>query len=193
VRKLFILAATVGALGAFSFGGEAMAQETEAQFIERAFLRPHNSRITADMVLKMRDWYGIEPLWTLTILGAETSIADPKLGGRLVKYNNFGCIRSGSEKTKWGQLANGTIVVGGKRWWTYPDPWIGMAAWGRLIKVGPASNPGYYLQKMQMGDWAGFCRTYYGANVPGLESYTDNILYLLGRFKSRANAAGWAW
>lgn len=192
MRKLLIVAAVMGALGAFFVGGEAMAQ-TEAEFIQETFLRPHNSRITADMVLKMRDWYGIEPLWTLTILGAETSIADPKLGGRLVKYNNFGCIRSGSEKTKWGQLANGTIVVGGKRWWTYPDPWVGMAAWGRLIKVGPTSNPGYYLERLKAGDWQGWASVYYGSTVPGFKDYLANILKIACSFRAKAHAAGFDW
>jgi len=168
---------------------------TEAQFIQTTFLDPHNSKITGEMVVSMRSWYGIAPLWTLTILGAETSLGDtdPKVGGRLVGANNFGCIKSGDKSTPWGRLSTGTILVGGKRWWIYPSAWVGMAAWGRLIKVGPSFSPGYYLDHLKAGDWRGFAEMYYGKNVGGFETYLANILKIEASFKAKANAAGFAW
>jgi hypothetical protein len=191
VKRATVLTFLIAAfMGGFFVAPAEGGMMTEGEFIQKTFLTPHNSRIDADMVLKMRDWYGIEPLWTLTILGAETSLADPKLGGRLVGANNFGCMRSGSASTKWGSLACGTITVAGKKWWVFPDPWTGMVAWGRLIKVG---QDGFYLKKLQESDWRGFCEVYYGKGVPGFEKYLANVLKINASFKSKAFAAGFDW
>lgn len=164
--------------------------ETEAQFIERAFLKPHHSRLTGDMFTSLRRWYGIEPLWTLTILGAETSLGDPRLGGPLVGVNNFGCIRAGKASTPWAKLACGVITVNDRVWWRFKTPWDGIAAWGRLIKIGPTFIPGYYLERLRAGDWRGWAKVYYGESVEGFESYLDNILHLNATFKKKLEAAG---
>jgi hypothetical protein len=189
VRVLVVVGLVLLMLGGFSMPAQA---ETEAQTIDRLFLEPHNSEITGEMVMSLAEWYEIEPLWTLTVLGLETSLGDPVKGGRLVGVHNYGCMKAGRTDTKWGSLSNGTITVGGKRWFTFKDAWTGMIAWGRLIKRGPTSLPGAYLRQLRTGDWDRFCSLYYG-NVAGVAEYTARCWEMHRRFRERARAAGLDW
>jgi hypothetical protein len=65
-----------------------------------------------------------------------------------------------------------------------------MMALGRLLKLGPSSNPGLYLRQLKVRDWHGFARTYYGAEVAGVEAYEANLLKIEAGFKKMAAAAG---
>ena len=171
--------------------------ETEAQFIDRTWLRPHNSLLTGDMVVACGKWYS--PSETrrkfkavyLAVCACETSLGDPRLGGRLVPDAfNFGCVKSGSPHTPWGEMAVGTISVGGQRWWKWPTAWTGAAALGRLLKVGPGSRPGLYLKLIQSEDWRTLTGTYYGASVPGYQSYHKRWLRYYNLFSKRLHEAG---
>lgn len=187
MRKALALTIAIGALaGAFSFAQTATAAETEAAMIDRVFLQPHHSPITGAMVVSLREWYGIQPLWTLSILGAETSMGDPVLGGRLVGYNNFGCMRAGDATTKWGMLASGTVSVAGRVWWRFPSPLIGMMAWGRLIKLE-------YLPLLQQGGVSGAYGKYYGREVAGFATHLAELRQIEKSVAAKARAAGWDW
>lgn len=174
-------------------------EEREKKLIQTKWLTPHRSRISADMVLTMRKDYGIPPLVTLTILGAETSLADPELGGLLVKFNNFGCIKYTNFTSKWAELAEASVRLKGKpdvEWLAFKDAWTGMAAWGRLIKVGPGGKPGTYkklLIEADPVDWRAFAEVYYGKKVDGLESYIKNLEKLAAAFKAGAAREGIVW
>lgn len=161
-----------------------LVKETLAQYIDRTVLRQHHTEITGNMVLKVKEWYGVEPLWTLVILGAETSLGDPA-GGELVKVHNFGCMKAfkGYQKTKWGMLASGTVDVAGMTWLAFPDAWTGMTAWGRLIKVE-------YLSLLRTGGVQAAAGKYYGVTVPGYTEYLANIRKLETAFKARLAAYG---
>ena len=156
-------------------GSQTLAKLKTAEraetFIDRTFLQPHKSVITGEMVMALREWYGITPLWTLSILGAETSMADPQLGGALVGFNNFGCMKAGDPTTAWGKLANGTTVINGMTWWTFPDVWTGMVAWGRLIKLE-------YLDLLKAGGVSAAAPKYYGINVTGYTEYVANLKHI---------------
>ena len=195
MRKLILTAVLGAVVGAFLLPSTVLAQETEEAMIDRLFLRPHHSLATGDMLTALHRWYGIPPAITLTIWGAETSMGDPKLGGRLVKHFNFGCLRSGPTTTPWGKLANGTVVVAGKRWWSFPSAWAGAAAWGRHCKIGPTSSPGFYFERLTQTppDWRGWAEKYYGRGVPGFEKYLANILRINKRILEKAHAAGFDW
>lgn len=174
----------------------AQAQETEEAMIDRLFLRPHHSLATGDMVTALARWYGIPPAVTLTIWGAETSMGDPNLGGKLARVYNFGCMRSSSNKnTPWGELASGTVRVAGKSWWVFPSAWAGAAAWGRHCKIGPTSQPGFYRDRLTRTppDWRGWAEKYYGKNVAGFEKYLANIQKINKRVLEKAHAAGFDW
>ena len=154
-----------------------------ADFIEDRWLVPHNSRLTGSMIVHMKRWYGLEYSWYLAVTGAETSLADPLLGGKLVWYNNFGCVKAGKPDTPWGKLASGTVRVRGIDWWAWPSPWDGAAALGRLLKVAPTFNKGYYMRAFQAGpDWEMFSKMYHGEKVSGYEHYLDNITHLYDVF-----------
>jgi len=203
VKKLIATSLVMAAASGLLFAADtAAAPETEAQFIQRTYLAPHHSKIDANMVLSLRDWYGIPPLWTLTIAGAESSVGDPKLGGRLVGFNNFFCIRFGDHTTKWGSLSVDNtplhkplpaVTVGGRKWFQFPSAWSGMVAWGRLIKVGPACAPGYYMDCIRKNDLESFAEMYYGRDVPGFAAYLDNVHRIWNSFQGKANAAGYDW
>jgi hypothetical protein len=192
MRWNIVIAALLVAAGTSLYFVPVAAAETEAQMIDRVFLRPHHSTADGEMVVAIRTWYGIPPAVTLTIWGAETSMGDPKLGGTLARVYNFGCLRSGPTTTPWGKLASGTITVAGKRWWRFPDAWAGAAAWGRHCKVGPTSSPGFYRDRLTQTppDWRGWAEKYYGRSVPGFEAYLANILKINARVLEKARAAG---
>jgi hypothetical protein len=164
-----------------------------AAFLDAEVLGPHHSVIQGvDMVYVWRV-YGIDVLDQIVILGAETSLGDPRLGGRLVQVNNFGCVRAFGDwkATKWGAWADGTVSIRGKQWLTWPSPDVGLAAWGRYIKTG---SGGRYPALLDRNDWAGFANIYYGAGVPGLGAYTANLRAIERRYRALAHAYGfWAW
>jgi len=172
----------------------AAAYTSTADFIDAEILRPHRTEITGSMLMDAERWYGVPVRCLLVVMGAETSLGDPRLGGALVRYHNYGCIRAfGDYRSKpWGKLANGTVTVAGKEWLTFPDMQRGVMAEGRLLKKG--AN-GAYLRALtqQPPDWRTFARTYYGANVMGLESYIANLNRLDKAFVARAAKAGFSW
>jgi len=180
-----------------SAGADSNHIMTEAQFIDQ-WLRPHKSLLTGDMIVAVGKWYAPSEYRRkfkaayLAITACETSLGDPKLGGRLVpEAYNFGCVKSGSPNTPWGSLASGTIRVGNSRWWKWPDAWTGAAALGRLLKKGPGSKPGFYLKCIQEEDWRSFTSTYYGASVPGYENYHKRWVRFYNRFYKGLKDAGY--
>ncbi len=199
MKSRLVLAPFLVALVAafFMLSTPALAYSSPAEMIQAEWLTPHNSEITGEMVLNVWRWYGIPPHILLTIIAAETSLGDPDLGGRLISEDshNYGCMRAFAASSKWGMLANGTITVAGKVWFTFADMRTGMCALGRLLKVGPLSNPGYYLRCFRDND--GWCRSfaavYYGRNVAGYSTYVRNLEQLDAKFKVVARANGWLW
>lgn len=173
--------------------GESVAKETVWDWIDRAILRPRDSELTGDLIKHACDTYGLKPLWVLTITGAETSCGRRSDGPIVTEAHNYGCIRyPGNRNTKWGELAlpEPLVMADGRRFARYKDAWTGMAALGRLLKVGPSSDPGLYLRQMQVRDWHGFAFTYYGRYVPGVEAYEKNLLTIEAGFKAMAAKAG---
>lgn len=165
---------------------------TTSDFLDAEFFGPHNSPITGEMVENNAEWYGIDVLPQLVILAAETSLGDPRLGGRLVGFNNFGCMRYHGADTKWGQLADGRAWVAGKDWYSFPSPELGMMGFGRYLKVGA---DGYYLPLLSQPpyDWRAFAARYYGRNVPGYERYVRTLYAFERRFRAKAAAVGIDW
>jgi hypothetical protein len=193
VRALVLLAVLVAAF--FVFGGSATAgpYTTPAEMMDAEWLQGHNSEITGAMVQNAWRWYGIPPHCFLTIIAAETSMGDPALGGRLVGAHNYGCLKYAGYDSRWGMLASGTITVGGKLWYAFPTPEIGVCALGRYLKIGPSSRPGYYLDCLKRGDWQAFAAVYYGRAVPGYWEYVERLRAIDSRLVRRANECGWAW
>lgn len=194
-RRLLVATATGTALAAMLLATPADAKPTEAEFIH-GLLKGHNSPITGKMVLDAVQWYGaFTPKQFLVIIGAETSMGDPKLGGAPARHNNFGCMkaRANYQATKWGCLASGTFQTQGGTWLAFPDAQTGVIAMGRLLKVGPSGNPGDYRAMLAKGDWAAFARVYYGANVAGLNTYIANLKAIDASLTKRAKTAGIVW
>ena len=156
-----------------------------AGFIDTYLFQPHNSPVTGQMVLQNADWYGIPPLSQLVIMAAETSLGDPNLGGALARSNNFGCLRYGGSGSPWGMLSNGSLWVAGKQWYSFPTPQLGMAAWGRYLKVG--AN-GFYAPILAAArpDWERFAAVYYGSGVAGFGAYVNRLHTIENRFKTMA-------
>jgi len=194
LRKAMTVAMLAVAFMALSAGlatAHASAASTAA-FLDRDILGPHNSRVTGAMIVDNWHWYGIDVLPQLVIIGAETSLADPKLGGELVSANNFGCLRFHGTDTRWGELAGGRVWVQSKDWYSFSSPEIGMMALGRYLKVG---HDGLYRQVLGAPpyDWEAFAAAYYGSDVPGFAAYVQNLRALERSFRGRAAAAGFGW
>lgn len=191
VLSVFMLAVAFMAVSVGLVTSHASAASTAA-FLDSDILGPHNSRVTGDMVVDNWHWYGIDVLPQLVIIGAETSLADPKLGGELVSANNFGCLRYHGADTRWGELATRKVWVSGKDWYFFSSPEIGMMALGRYLKVG---HDGLYRQLLDAPpyDWEAFAAAYYGSNVPGFAAYVGNLRSLERAFRGRAAAAGFGW
>lgn len=134
----------------------------------------------------MRD-RGIEPLWALVILGAETSLGDPAMGGELARRNNFGCIKA-DVKGPWADTADGKVTVRDKEWWTWPDAAAGMDAWGLYFST---RHGGEYPRLAAADDWEGFASIYYGSTVAGCAVYAASLRERAQNI--RAKAAGWQW
>ena len=161
---------------------------TLSQFMDRALFKPHNSPITGAMVINNARWYGVDVLPQLVILAAETSLGDPRLGGELVRRNNFGCLGYRNTPTKWGALANGKVVVAGRTWYTFATPQAGVMALGRYLKIGRGGVLRLALDDPPY-DWVAFAKAYYG-NYPGLEQYTQKLKYLEAALRAKAARYG---
>jgi hypothetical protein len=164
-------------------------QQRLADFMDRYLLRPHHSPVTGQMVLQNAKWYGIPPLSQLVIMAAETSLGDPVLGGTLARRNNFGCLRYSGAGTPWGLLSDGRIRVAGKDWYSFPTPQLGMAAWGRYLKL---AADGFYLPILTAADpdWERFASVYYGSGVLGLGSYVNRLDAIENHFRAMAAEQG---
>ena len=167
--------------------GVPKSLEPLADFIDREFLRPHDTDITGAMIVGLKEEFGIPVCLTLTVLGAESSLGDPAMGGELARQHNYGCIKT-AVVGPWDKTANGRVIVRGIAWWTWPDAETGMKAWGMYISQGPSFNPGYYLQAYP--DWEKFCSVYYGSGVEDYHVYLRHVESLYEKFSSRLRVAG---
>ncbi len=141
------------------------------------------------MIVGLRDTMGIPVVMTLTILGAETSLGDPALGGPIVKAYNWGCLKAGSTDTPWGALSNGTVEIRGVKWFRFPSPEVGMRAWGLYIAHGPTWNPGYYLKSYP--NWEDIAAVYYGSGVQDYSVYLRHLEQLAAKFSGKLKAGGY--
>lgn len=132
----------------------------------------------------------ISPIMTLCVLGAESSLGDPKLGGELITggSHNYGCIHYMGTETPWGALSSGKMTVRGIDWYKWPTPEVGMEAWGLYIKHGPSWKPGYYMSVYP--NWVEFSVVYYGAEVEGFQDYVHHLQELDGKFRRGLRSAG---
>ncbi len=169
-----------------SYTGEQLAL---AAFMDEALFKPHRSAVTGEMVLQNAEWYGIPPLSQLVIMAAETSLGDPQLGGTLARRNNFGCLRYHGADTPWGVLSDGCIWVAGNDWYSFPTADVGMAAFGRYLKVGAG---GFYLPLLTSSnpDWERFAAVYYGSGVSGFSNYVSRLYSLERSFRASAARYG---
>lgn len=190
LRKTVLLALMAIMLSIFMVV-PVQAQSTAA-FLEEDILGPRDSRVPGDMVVNSWRWYGIDVLPQLVIMGAETSLGNPHLGGRLVQRNNFGCLRYHGPDTKWGVLSSGRAWVGGRDWYAFPSPEIGVMALGRYLKVGA---DGHYKEVLNGPpyDWESFAAVYYGRSVPGYWNYVERLRRLERSFRAEAAENGFSW
>lgn len=191
MRRLPLILVLAAVLCASLFVATARAESTAA-FLDAEVLGPHDSRISGEMLVDNWRWYGFDVLPQLVILGAETSLGDPRLGGQLVWENNFGSLRYHGANSRWGELADGRAWIAGKDWYSFPSPEIGMMAFGRYLKVGV---DGFYRRALgdTPYDWEAFASVYYGRGVPGLDRYIRNLRALESRFREKAAEAGFVW
>lgn len=138
------------------------------------------------MILQL-ERHGIKPLWALVILGAETSLGDPVMGGELAQRSNFGCIRA-STKGPWADTADGTVSVRGIDWWTWPDAFFGIHAWGSYLS---SRFNGEYLRLLAADDWEGFASLYYGKTVDDCAAYAASLRERADGIRKRASLAGY--
>lgn len=138
------------------------------------------------MILSL-ERYGIKPLWALVILGAETSLGDPLMGGELAVRNNFGCIKA-SVKGAWADTADGTVNIRGKDWWTWPDAFFGIHAWGTYLS---SRFNGEYIKMLADDNWVGFAHVYYGIATKGCAAYADGLIERARLIRERAAKAGY--
>jgi len=164
-------------------------EQALAAFMDEYLFRPHSSPVTGNMVLDNAERCGIPPLPQLVIMAAETSLGDPKLGGALVRSNNFGCMRYHGAGTLWGMLSSGRIWVAGKDWYAFATPQIGMAAWGLYLA---SAMDGFYLPILRAADldWERFAAVYYGRGVSGFSGYVGRLQTLENRFRQVATEHG---
>jgi len=127
---------------------------------------------------------------TLTILGAETSLGDPDLGGDLIRSGscNYGCMKYAGRDTPWGALSSGKVRVAGADWYTFPSPEVGMRAWGLLIAHGPTWKPGFYLSVYP--DWGDIASVYFGKDVAGFAEYVAGLKDQSAKFSKALKDAG---
>ena len=146
--------------------------------------------IRAEYLIRTRDRHCIRILPQLVVLGAETSLGDPKLGGPIVtEANNFGCIKwrpRTAENAVYHDLSVGTFERRGVLWFRFPTADAGMEAWGRFIVTEG------YRDALNGERWELFAGRYYGETVAGYAAYLNNLQLLAAKFADRAALAGWA-
>lgn len=170
------------------------------QVITTNFLTPHHAQITADMMINVRDWYGVPIDVQFAILGAETSMGhlnedgsvNPKMGGSLVAVFNYGCMRFGIHPKVTELALKDPIWIRGKDWYKFASPELGMYAWGRYMKVGAkcAYPPLLFGQNR---NWTVFAGIYYGKGVSGLAGYIRDLKALDAKADAIAAANGFSW
>jgi hypothetical protein len=164
---------------------------TTASLLDAEFLQPVHSVIPGQCFVDNWNWYGIEVLPQLVILSLETSLGS---NGEGAKHNNFGNVKAGSGG-KWEEFSDGTWhtdVPGGGTFLSFPTPEKGMAAFGRFLKIGPSSKPGFYLSCFanQPYDWAKFTSTY---NPGGGGAYVSKAKATEALYRARAKQWGYQW
>jgi hypothetical protein len=146
------------------------------------------------MVVNCRDEFGVPILCTLVILGGESSLADPDLGGPIVAASNFGCIKYAGRDSAWGRLAEPEpIIIRDVEWYRFRDPATGMRAWATYVRDGAEGAYLPLLTSRGGPDWPAFCAIYYGSKVSGFDEYLMGVTGRYVRFKDRATAAGFNW
>ena len=124
----------------------------------------------------------------LTVMMCESSLGTT---GGSAKYNNPGNIKymKGSDKI-WHTLATGKWFCKGQGWYnTYASMYYGQRAAIRLIYDAKAG----YNAKLAAHQWSAFGRTYFGANVPGLQQYLRNLQRVHASIVKQAAAYGAQW
>lgn len=132
--------------------------------------------------------HGIRILPQLVVLGAETSLGDPNLGGPIVtEAYNLGCIKwrpRTEANAGYYDLCVGTYARRGILWFRFPSAHVGMEAFGRFIVAEG------YRDALNAERWEVFAGRYYGETVPGYASYLNNLELLAAKFADRATLAG---
>ncbi|MCL4553682.1 MAG: hypothetical protein M1565_00850, partial [Actinobacteria bacterium] len=118
MRRRLLTAAALGAviLAALFFAWAAPASAhgsypNTAAFLDAEVLGPHHSVLQGSDLVYIWRVYGIDILDQLVITGAETSMGDPRLGGQLVRENNFGCLRNHGPDKPWAVWSDGVIWI----------------------------------------------------------------------------------
>lgn len=156
---------------------DILKAETAAQYIDRVWLLPRRSLMAGDMFTRgFRDTYYLSLEFSLTICGMETSLGRPE--DRLSQVYNWGCMRAFDPLKPWSQLANGKVTINNKEWWTFPTPWDGTYALGRLLKLEYAD---LYAQQ----GIASVAPKYYGESVPGYQAYLEQAIEMEAIFKAK--------
>ncbi len=140
------------------------------------------------MIVGLQEEFGIPVVMTLTILGAESSLGDPRLGGESAKNHNYGCLKYGGTQTPWGALSSGKATFKGADWYVFPDAATGVRAWGLYISQGPTWKPGFYLRSYP--NWEDIAAVYYGESVAGFADYLENLRGLANKFSTGLRLAG---
>jgi hypothetical protein len=122
------------------------------------------------------------------VLGAETSLGDPNLGGPIVtQAYNLGCLKyrpRTPDNAIYHDLSSGIYERRGVQWFRFLDPDAGMEAWGRFIVAEG------YRDALNAERWELFAGRYYGESVAGYAAYLNNLQLLAAKFADRAALAG---
>jgi hypothetical protein len=140
------------------------------------------------MIVGLQEEFSVPVVMSLTILGAETSLGDPRLGGESAKNHNYGCLKYMGPDTPWGALSSGKAVIKGTEWYVFPDAATGIRAWGIYISQGPTWSPGLYLRAYPQ--WEDIAAVYYGKAIEDYHVYLGNLEKLAAKFSSGLRAAG---
>lgn len=181
-------------------GPRPTAVESVYAWAQRVIFAPRGSELSGEALRRLELDYNIKPIAVLAVTGAETACGrktlpqNPKEPQRIVvEAHNYGCIKYTSLTTKWGQLAipNKPFMTNdGRKFFMFKDVWTGIAALGRILKVGPESDPGYYARVLAQENWIGFAKVWYGENVDGYAAYCADIQKIVTDFRAKAAAAG---
>jgi hypothetical protein len=145
------------------------------------------------MVLRNLELYGVPIVGQLCVLGNESSLGDPILGGPITAVAcNYGNIRYRDrtpENAVWHDYSTGKMTgVGEGVWFTFPSPAIGMRAWGCFLKQ---SAGGAYIPLLRQKRYREFATTYYG-DKPGLDQYVADLEEKDARYTARLRDGGYA-